>query len=84
MVAFDRIGSKEGRDKFYCVSVGLRDCRSYVHTPEEIHRDYADRIVLEQRLPDVLAIAMGDTLYLGKFAEKEEMDGFIQFLTEEK
>ena len=84
MVAFDSIGSKEGREKYYCVSVGLRDSRSYVHTPEDIHRVYADRIVLEQRLPDVLAIAMGDTLYLGRFAEKEEMDGFIQFLTEEK
>jgi hypothetical protein len=32
----------------------------------------------------VLAIAMGDTLYLGRFAEKEEMDGFIRFLTQEK
>jgi hypothetical protein len=84
MVSTDSIGSKEGREKYYCVSVGLRDNRSYVHTPEEIHREYGNRIVLEQRLPDVLAIAMGDTLYLARFAEKEEMDGFIQFLTQEK
>ena len=84
MVSFDCIGSKEGREKYYCVSVGLRDCRSYVHTSEEIHREYGNRIVLEQRLPEVLAIAMGDTLYLARFAEKEEMDGFIQFLTQER
>ena len=83
MVAFDSIRSREGAEKYYCVSVGLRDNRSYVHTPEEIHGKYANRIVLEQRLPEVLAIAMGDTLYLGRFAEKEEMDGFIQFLTQE-
>ena len=83
MVAFDSIRSREGAEKYYCVSVGLRDNRSYVHTPEEIHGKYANRIVLEQRLPEVLAIAMGDTLYLGKFEEKEEMDGFIQFLTQE-
>ena len=83
MVAYDSIRTREGAEKYYCVSVGLRDGRSYVHTWEDIHREYADRIVLEQRLPDVLAIAMGDTLYLARFAEKEELDGFIRFLTEE-
>ena len=84
MVAFDTIKSREGAEKYYCVSVGLRDGRSYVHSREDIHSKYADHIVLEQRLPDVLAIAMGDTLYLARFAEKEELDGFIRFLTEEK
>jgi hypothetical protein len=84
MVAFDTIKSREGAEKYYCVSVGLRDGRSYVHSREDIHSNYADHIVLEQRLPDVLAIAMGDTLYLARFAEKEELDGFIRFLTEEK
>ena len=84
MVAFDTIRSREGAEKYYCVSVGLRDGRSYVHSREDIHSKYADHIVLEQRLPDVLAIAMGDTLYLARFAEKEELDGFIRFLTEEK
>ena len=77
-----------GRDKgeaerYYCVSVGLRDFRRYVHTPEEIHEKYADRIVLEQRLPDVLAMAMGDTIYLARFSTEEEMKEFIQFLTQE-
>jgi hypothetical protein len=54
-----------------------------VHTPEEIHEKYADRIVLEQRLPDVLAMAMGDTIYLARFSTEEEMKAFIEFLTQE-
>ena len=41
------------------------------------------RIVLEQRLPDVLAMAMGDTIYLARFSTEEEMKAFIEFLTQE-
>jgi ABC-type transport system substrate-binding protein len=45
MVTYDRLSPKENAAKYYCVSVGLRDCRSYVHTREEILDQYADRIV---------------------------------------
>lgn len=84
MAAFDRLTSAENAQKYYCVSVGLRDSRQYLHSQEEIRAAYADRIVMEQRLPEILAHAMGDTLYLARFATKKEMDGFIRFLTQEK
>jgi hypothetical protein len=45
---------------------------------------YADKIVLRQRLPEVLANGMGDNLYLARFTDKEEMDAFIYFLTQEE
>ena len=84
MVYFDRLTAKENDDKFYCVSVGLRDSRRYVHTQEEIFDRYADKIVLRQRLPEVLAHGMGDSLYLAKFRAKKEMDEFVRFLIEEE
>lgn len=84
MVTLDRLTSREEGGKYYCVSVGLRDCRSYLHSPEEIRQEYRDRIVLETRLPEVLAHGMGDTLYLARFAKREEMDDFIRFLTQEE
>ena len=31
-------------------------------------------------LPEVLASAMGDRLYLARFAEKEAMDAFISYV----
>jgi hypothetical protein len=83
MVTYDCLRDKGEVERYYCVSVGLRDFRRYVHTPEEIHEKYADRIVLEQRLPDVLAMAMGDTIYLARFSTEEEMKAFIEFLTQE-
>ena len=84
MVCFDHFTSKEHNEKFYCVSAGLRDCRRYVHSQEEILEKYADKIVLRQRLPEVLATGMGDRLYLARFAAKKEMDEFICFLTQEE
>ena len=99
MVAFDRLVPKAeplageaaeagspGKEpkKYYCASVGLRDSRKYVHTDEEVKAAYADRIVLTQRLPEVLAHAMGDTLYLARFETKKEMDEFFRFATKEQ
>ena len=60
------------------------DSRKYVHTDEEIRAAYADQIVLTQRLPEVLAHAMGDTLYLARFETKKEMDAFFRFATKEQ
>ena len=84
MITFDKLSSKEGVEKFYCVSVGLRDSRHYVHTQEEILQKYADKIVLRQRLPEVLAHGMGDSLYLARFSDKKELDEFIRFLIQEE
>lgn len=84
MITFDKLSSKEGVEKFYCVSVGLRDSRHYVHTQEEILQKYADKIVLRQRLPEILAHGMGDSLYLARFSDKKELDEFIRFLIQEE
>ena len=83
-VTFDQLRSKDFPDKYYCVSVGLRDSRRYVHTEDEIQSKYAGKIVLKQRLPQVLAHGMGDTLFLARFADKQEMDEFIHFLIQEE
>ena len=84
MVCFDRLSPQTYNEKFYCVSVGLRDNRRYVHTQDEILQKYADKIVLRQRLPEVLANGMGDNLYLARFSMEKEMSEFIQFLTQEE
>ena len=83
MVCYDRLSPNKCNEKYYCVSVGLRDCRNYVHTQEEILKKYADKIVLRQRLPEVLANGMGDKLYLARLKTKKEMEEFIRFLAEE-
>ena len=83
MITFDKLTSKDNAEKFYCVSVGLRDSRRYVHNEQEILQKYADKIVLRQRLPEVLAHGMGDSLYLARCSDKKDMDEFIRFLIQE-
>ena len=84
MVCFDHLSPKEHNAGYYCVSAGLRDSRRYVHSQDEILVEYADKIVLRQRLPEVLANGMGDSLYLARFELKKDMDEFIRFLTKEE
>ena len=80
MVAFDRLTKEEYPDKYYCVSAGCRKEKHYLHSYEEVMAAYKDYIMMTTELPEVLASAMGDRLYLARFAEKEAMDAFISYV----
>lgn len=80
MVAFDRLTKEEYPDKYYCVSAGCRKEKHYLHSYEEVMAAYKDVIMMTTELPEVLASAMGDRLYLARFAEKEAMDAFISYV----
>ena len=80
MVAFDRLTKEEYPDKYYCVSAGCRKEKHYLHSYEEVMAAYKDDIMMTTELPEVLASAMGDRLYLARFAEKEAMDAFISYV----
>lgn len=80
MVAFDRLTKEEYPDKYYCVSAGCRKEKHYLHSYEEVIAAYKDDIMMTTELPEVLASAMGDRLYLARFAEKEDMDAFISYV----
>ena len=80
MVAFDRLTKEEYPDKYYCVSAGCRKEKHYLHSYEEVMAAYKDDIMMTTELPEVLASAMGDRLYLARFPEKEAMDAFISYV----
>ena len=80
MVAFDRLTKEEYPDKYYCVSAGCRKEKHSLHSYEEVRAAYKDDIMMTTELPEVLASAMGDRLYLARFAEKEDMDAFISYV----
>lgn len=80
MVAFDRLTKEEYPDKYYCVSAGCRKEKHYLHSYEEVMAAYKEDIMMTTELPEVLASAMGDRLYLARFAEKEAMDAFISYV----
>lgn len=51
-----------------------------MHSYEEVMAAYKDDIMMTTELPEVLASAMGDRLYLARFSTKEAMDDFISYV----
>ena len=83
MIAFDRIEKaqlNEDIEKNYCVYASRRDNKNYVHSHDEIKQKYGNAIVMDERMPDIFAGAMGNYMYTAKFVAKEEMEEFISFV----
>ncbi len=77
MVAFDRT-DKEIGDHHYCGFAGLRDYKDYLLTDEDIRKKYEGHLQMATRLPDALADAMGNRVYLATFDSKDELYDFFR------
>lgn len=80
MVAFDHLTKEDYPEKYYCVSAGCRKEKHYLHSYEDVMAVYKENIMMTTELPEVLAAAMGDRLYLARFSTKEAMDDFISYV----
>ena len=83
MIAFDKIEKaelNENMEKNYCVYASRRDNKNYVHSHDEIKQKYGNVIVMDERMPDVFAEAMGNYMYTAKFTAKEQMEEFVSFV----
>lgn len=83
MIAFDKIEKaelNEDMEKNYCVYASRRDNKNYVHSHDEIKQKYGNVIVMDERMPDVFAEAMGNYMYTAKFTAKEQMEEFVSFV----
>ncbi len=79
MIAFDRSPKPVG-DHEYCAYGGRRDGKHFVLSHEEIMAKYGPQLKMMGRIPDVLADAMGNQMYVGTFRTKKEMDEFYHDL----
>lgn len=67
---------------YYCVYASRRDQKHYVHSLEEVCETYQERIVMRERMPDVLSGAMGNEMFTACFKTKDEVDQFVSFVHE--
>ncbi len=81
MVAFDKSTKPVGAHE-YCAFVGLRDGKNFVMSHEDIMAKYGGQIKMADRIPDVLAGAMGNRMYVGAFKTKKELETFYRDLLE--
>ena len=77
MVAFDRSEMPVGEHRF-CACVGRRDGKHFRYSHEELAARYAKELRMMERLPDALAEAMGNQLFLAVFDTQEELDAFYR------
>ena len=77
MVAFDRSTMPLGQHA-YCAFAGRRGGKDFVMSHKDILEKYGPNIKMMDRLPDVLADAMGNQMYVAVFSSQEELDAFYQ------
>ena len=77
MIAFGHSTMPVGQHA-YCAFAGRRDGKNFVYSHDELMERYAPQMRMEGRIPDALADAMGNQMYLAVFPTKEEMDAFYE------
>lgn len=77
MIAFDKTEMHPG-ERQYCAFAGRRDGKRFVLSHEAVMEKYRQSIRMEDRLPEVLADAMGNQIYIAVFPTRHEMENFFQ------
>lgn len=82
MIVFDEKRLNDVHETYYCPFAGCRDSHNYAHSHADIMQKYANNICMQERMPDALAPAMGNQMYIAKFATEEEMMAFYAYVFE--
>ena len=81
MIVFDKSSIDTVGEHYYCPFGGRRDTHHYVLDHEAIMEKYKDNICMAERMPEVMAPAMGNQIYIARFSEKEDMMAFYADLS---
>ena len=81
MIAFDKSTVESGPDQ-YCAFAGLRDGKDFVMSHEDIMARYGSHMKMVERIPDALAGAMGNQMYVATFDTENEMNDFYNHVLE--
>lgn len=76
-----RVLPSQGKEG-YCVYAGKKDIHRYAHTREEVLERYAGKIVMAERMPDVLSGAMGNEMFTAIVDGEDEVSEFAAFVQE--
>lgn len=77
MIAGKVDGAAQG-EHYFCAYAGRRDGKHFVLSHEDILDRYARQLRMVERIPDALAGAMGNQMYVAVFPTQEEMDAFYR------
>lgn len=72
MIVYDRGNFDKNSRPYHCIFAARRDVHNYLYSYEEVVRKYRNNIVMEERMPDVLAGAMGNDMITARFTTLDE------------
>ena len=84
MVSFDERRVPEPPVEQCCAYAGRRDEYEYVHSHEEIMEKYGNRIVMCERMPQLMWDQMGNQNYTAILPDEEATHEYIRFVQEYK
>lgn len=79
MIAFNKSTMPEG-EHAYCAFAGLRDGKDFTMSHEDIMEKYGENMRMVDRIPDVLAGAMGNQMYVATFPTEDALNTFYEDL----
>lgn len=65
---------------YHCIYCGRRDGLNYKHSHQEVINRYGFDLVMCERMPDILAGAMGNFIYMSRFRTMDEVNEFVDFV----
>ncbi len=77
MIAFGHSTVPVGKHAF-CAFAGLRDGKDFVMSHQDIMKKYGEHMKMVDRIPDVLAGAMGNQMYVAVFDTEKQMKSFYE------
>ena len=83
MVTSDTRTLPQNGPERYCIFAGKKDFNVHHHDDSQILERYGDAVKLHGRMPDVLADAMGNQMYIAVFDTYEEVIEFGDYVMEE-
>lgn len=66
--------------QYYVTHFGRSDHASYLHSPEDIRRTYAGRLLLEKEPPKSISGGMGSHIFLLRSVSKEELNEQAEYI----
>lgn len=81
MVAFDKRYKGEG-EQFFCAYASRRDNHTYKHSYQEVLAKYGANMSMNERMPAVLADALGNHAFIARFTSRKVIQEFFEFVTE--
>lgn len=68
----------------YCVFASRRDIHNYVNSHEQIMQKYGDKMLMCERMPDMMAPQMGNQMYTAYAPDFDETMKFINFVQQKQ